>query len=183
MNKSIIVSKTPGSHNVDLPKGYSEHLTSLFFRGELPSDEWNRSNDLWPNYISLFDITRDDIPELIKLMSDKDIENNETEKISWAPIYAWRLLGQLKATEAIPCLIDRLKSNFEECSDHEFDEFHSEDGWVSEEIPVILGMMGGCALESLSKELMDVNASYWFTIYLLDSFTLIGKNDFYNRES
>jgi len=56
--------------------------------------------DHWPDYLEYgFDKTH--IQELIELLSGEDLWSHKDCKESWGGIHAWRVLGQLKAKEAI----------------------------------------------------------------------------------
>lgn len=55
----------------------------------------------WPDYLSL-GLTEKDIPQLIEMFKDKDLQFAKTSSMEvWAPVHAWRTLGQLKAKEEI----------------------------------------------------------------------------------
>lgn len=46
------------------------------------------------------------IPRLIEIAEDRDLWNEDSPGEGWAPIHAVEMLGQLKAAEAVPLLID-----------------------------------------------------------------------------
>ena len=58
--------------------------------------------DKWPNYLEL-GLTLEDIPELIRMATDRKLRDLEEEEYEdedtdfWAPIHAIRALGQLHA--------------------------------------------------------------------------------------
>lgn len=90
---------------------YTEPVSKLLSLGH-PD---NRDN--WLDYQSL-GVTRADIPELIRLLKDKDLrwmespddlEEDEDLTEWYGQIHAWRALAQLKAEEAIPALLDSLQ--------------------------------------------------------------------------
>lgn len=84
----------------------------------------------WPDYPAL-GFTEAHIPELIRMAGDEELlwAMSDTLEV-WAPVHAWRTLGQLKAKEAIPVLLDHL------------DLVEDNDDWAGEDIPKALGMMG-----------------------------------------
>jgi hypothetical protein len=84
----------------------------------------------WPDY-SLLGITRGHIPGLIEIATDQALFNlsDESDPRGWAPVHAWRSLGQLHAAEAIAPLM-RL---FHEVKDND---------WVIEEMPDVFALIG-----------------------------------------
>ena len=96
----------------------------------------------WPDY-SQYGIGSEDVDELIKLATDPllhgaPIESNDV----WVPLHAWRALGQLGDSRAIEPLINA------------FDAL-CDDDWASEELPVVLGMMGARAIAPLADFLKN----------------------------
>ncbi len=71
-----------------------------------------------------------------------DVESPEL----WAPLHAWRALGQLRAEEAAPSLV-RL---FEQLDD---------DDWVEEELPRVFAMIGPAAIPALAAYLDDADVA------------------------
>lgn len=99
----------------------------------------------WPNYVQDYQLSAADIPELVVLLEDRSIiqtHNTRTSKKSWAPIHAWRALGQLRAVDALPSLFQLL------------------DGWndfdyALEEIYRVLAMIGEPALAPAQRYFQD----------------------------
>ena len=84
--------------------------------------------------------------ELIRMATDEALYYSESDSDAvWAPIYAWRALGQLHVEEAIAPLITVLRR-----ADREMG-----DDWVSSELPTVLGSFGKPALEPLATFLAD----------------------------
>lgn len=89
-----------------------------------------------------FGIGMEHVPELIRVMQDKDLFKWDDENIKDEPpaiyafIHAWRALGQLRAEAAIEPLLDLIA---------EQDEGEWID-WVTEEVPKVLGQIGPVAL-------------------------------------
>src|SRR5947209_10881753 len=78
--------------------------------------------DKWPNYLEL-GFGPEHIPELIRMATANNLRSDEAPDLEfWAPVHAWRTLGQLHAEAAIEPLL-RL---FED---------HIGDDWVTEELP------------------------------------------------
>ena len=90
---------------------------------------------------------REHAAELIRMAMDEALyyADSDSEAV-WAPIYAWRALGQLQVVEAIAPLVTVLRR-----ADRE-----GGDDWVSGELPDILGAFGKPALEPLAAFLEDV---------------------------
>lgn len=97
----------------------------------------------WPDYLKL-DLTHDHIPELIRMMTDRELLWADQDSIEvWAPVHAWRTLGQLRAEEAIKQPLIGL-----------FDEL-SEDDWASDELPEVMALFGAKAIQPLKEYLSD----------------------------
>jgi hypothetical protein len=84
--------------------------------------------DEWLNYSSL-GITEEHIPELIEFFKDENYGFNADDCINcWGQLHAWRALGQLRAKEAVPSLIEHLDN--QDYSD-----------WANEELPEVFAMI------------------------------------------
>jgi hypothetical protein len=96
----------------------------------------------WPDY-SQFGIGSEDVDDLIQLALDPALHGAPTESNEvWVPLHAWRALGQLGDSRAIDPLINA------------FDTL-CDDDWASEELPLVLGMMGERAIGPLIEFLED----------------------------
>ncbi len=101
------------------------------------------SPDNWPNYLEL-GLSPEHIPELIRMATDEQLNEADTDSLEvWAPIHAWRALGQLQAQAAIEPLL----TLFETLKD---------DDWVMSELPEVLGRIGPAALPALAAYLADI---------------------------
>lgn len=121
---------------------YSPPANQLLTYGECD----NISPMDWPNYLKL-GISAAQIPELIRMATDEELyQVNPNSAEFWAPIHAWRTLGQLQAPEAIEPLIGL---------------FPKRDGeeeilvWIGEELPTVLGLIGPAAIPALAAYLAD----------------------------
>lgn len=120
----------------DLP----DHLKLLFEWGSPIKPGYSYRE--WEDYLHL-GFTDADIPNLLMLVSDFYLlEAPQDGAERWVPLYAWRILGQLKSVEAIDSLIEVA-----------FD--YPEDDTVISEIPVVLGMIGKPAMASVARMLSD----------------------------
>jgi len=98
----------------------------------------------WPVYTAL-GLTREHIPDLIRVIQDDNLNNADSESREvWAPLHAWRALGQLRAVEAVEPLLGLL---------WRIDEW--DDDWVGEELPRVFSMIGAPAIPALAAYLAD----------------------------
>ena len=117
---------------------YSHPVNKLLSYGDI-------HNQLkWPNYLKL-GFTEANVPELIQMATDKELTAANSERHeAWAPVHAWRVLGQLKAADAVEPLIKL------------FHELEDND-WVDDELPTVFGMIGPVALDALTNYLADTS--------------------------
>ncbi|QTA86335.1 HEAT repeat domain-containing protein [Desulfonema magnum] len=102
-----------------------------------------RSFMKWPDYLSEFGFTSEHIPELIRMATDKTLNwaGCDSSEV-WAPVHAWRALGQLHAEEATEPLMSLL---------HEPDDAD----WAREELPIVFQMIGQKAVPALVRYLAE----------------------------
>ncbi|RUT05041.1 hypothetical protein DSM106972_038620 [Dulcicalothrix desertica PCC 7102] len=95
-----------------------------------------------PNYIEEFGFGKEHIPDLIRLATDKNLYETHFDSLEvWAPVHAWRALGQLRAKEAIEPLITL---------------FHDiEDDWTNFDLPKSFGLIGEPAIPALTEYIND----------------------------
>lgn len=99
--------------------------------------EYNPTDRHWPDYIEKFGFTKSDIPDLLSILSDPALHNvGINSKEVWAPLHAWRILGQLHAEDAVEPLIQLF-------------DFLKDDDWAFSEVPDVLGMIGQPAINPL----------------------------------
>jgi hypothetical protein len=97
---------------------------------------------VWPDYRHL-GLTERHVPGLVDLATGSALlAGAGHDRASWAPIHAWRALGQLRATLAAPLLLALL-------------EREAQDAWVFGEVPMVLGMIGPAALAGATLLLFD----------------------------
>lgn len=110
----------------------------------------------WPDYLAL-GIGPDDIPELIRLATDREIhdihveEYDEDDPTFYAAVHAIRALGQLHSEAAIYPLLSL------------FDE--SGDEWIVEELAEVYGMIGPQAIPALASYLQDTSHEIYSRAY------------------
>lgn len=122
-----------------------KHLAALGF----PQDP-----DHWQAY-DQHGIGRVHIPALIELLQDaasylNNIELDENDPVAWAPVHAWRALGQMQAVEALPVLLDLLAL---------LDT--SADDLVMDELPDVFAALGPAALPQLCGYLLEPEHGIW----------------------
>ena len=118
----------------------------------------------WPNYLEL-GLTAEHIPELIRMVTDEELNWADSDSLEvWAPVHAWRALGQLKAEEAIESLMNL------------FHELEDSD-WAGEELPEVYGMIGAKAIPTLAVYLADTSHDVFPRIRAARSLECIGNQD------
>jgi PBS lyase HEAT-like repeat len=118
--------------------------------------------DEWPDYREL-GIGPEHVPELIQMATDEALNEADSESTEvWAPVHAWRALGQLRAVEAVEPLLEL------------FDRLE-EDDWVHEELPAVFGLIGPAALPALAAYLADLSHTDSSRISAIRSMEEIGK--------
>jgi len=84
------------------------------------------------------------IPDLIRLATHEELVwANDDHVDIWAPIHAWRALGQLRAEAAIEPLFSLFIGV-------------DESDWVTELMPEVFGMIGPAALPKLKAAIADI---------------------------
>ena len=127
-----------------MPRSYQDPVAKLLVYGACD----NRGGiEAWPDYLAL-GFTEAHVPELLRMASDRDLnEANRDSFHIWAPVHAWRTLGQLRAEAAAGPLV-RL-----------FEQF-SDDDWVNNELPQVLSLIGPAAVPALAGFLEDGDAGF-----------------------
>jgi hypothetical protein len=117
----------------------------------------------WADYLAQFNLTTADIAELIRMATDSELNWAESESLEvWAPVHAWRALGQLKAEAAIEPLISI------------FNEMEDSD-WFREEMPDVFGLIGPTAIPGLAEFLANPNNIFWSRWMSADVLVKIGQ--------
>jgi hypothetical protein len=105
---------------------YTAPVDQLLSLGS-PGEIW----DPWADYLEL-GFTHEHVPELIRMATDPALNESEGLVDVWAPLHAWRTLGQLRADAAAQPLVDLLAT--------------VDDDWIQDDLPQALGMIGGAAI-------------------------------------
>lgn len=143
------------------PKDFSEPVLALISLGEKAA-----RTAQWPDYRGL-GITVEHILELIRILDEIEEfwpEEPVDDPQVYAPIHAWRALGQLKAEQAIPHLIDLIIWNEEGDMD-----------WIMEEVPDVIGMIGPVSIPALQELLLNLLKLEWAPITIAHCLTEVGQ--------
>jgi hypothetical protein len=125
--------------------------------------ELDKKQQGWPNYVEELGLGSEHIPDLIRMATDEELRWADSESLEvWAPVHAWRALGQLRAEAAIEPLLPL----YEEAED---------DDWVIEELPEVYGMIGPAAIPAIAAYIGDQVLPDWPRIVASRSLEEIGK--------
>src|SRR5215213_5616541 len=109
----------------ELGVGYAAPVQRLLSFGEARS--YNPSE--WPDYCTRFGLEREHISDLIRMTCDAALNQaDSTSSEVWAPMHAWRALGQMRAAEAVLPLLALLRGA-------------EDDEAAAEELPAVFGMI------------------------------------------
>ena len=118
----------------------------------------------WRDYAAL-GISMDAVPDLIRMATDEQLNNGpQKSPLVWAPVHAWRALGQLRAPEAIAPLLTLFQR---------VDDF--EDEWVQSDLPEALAQIGALALGPTVDYLADTTHGEWARVSAADALGHIGQ--------
>ena len=110
-----------------------------------------RTDEPWPNYLEL-GFSEAHVPELIRMMADRDLNNAKVDSLEvWAPLHAWRTLGQLRAVEAAKPMV-RL-----------FEKFRG-DNWLATELPEAFSLIGPASIPAITEFMGDVSVEEYSRI-------------------
>jgi hypothetical protein len=138
---------------------YSNPVAQLLQLGDDRTD----LHEPWLDYKQL-GLTADHIPALIQLASDRELlQLEEDTSAAWAPLHAWRSLGQLQATAAVVPLLDLAESE-EAWSD-----------WLLVDLPLIFQLIGLPAIPALAKRLQQAQAFETYCV-AVEGLEAIAKN-------
>lgn len=136
------------SHN------YQPPVDKLLAAGECQVSEFGDYSE--------YGFTQEHVPELIRMAGDDSLHWADSDSAEvWAPVHAWRVLGQLKATEAVEPLLQLLHT-------------YRDSDWVQEEIPRIMEMIGPPALPALRNYLSPPEHGDFPRVAAANGVSLIG---------
>ncbi len=102
----------------------------------------------WQDYLQDVGLTAADIPELIRMMTDRKLWQSEEGQEAWSVVHAWRALGQLKAVDAIAPLLSQWGQS-------------EDDDWLVCEAPSVFQVMGIDALPALAAAMANQSLNEW----------------------
>lgn len=144
---------------------YSEMVGKLLVLGE-PKGMWSE----WINY-SEIGLTAAHVSELIEMVCDDGLNFASTDSPEvWAPLHAWRALGQMKAVESVDALLAQL---------HLVDD--NSDDWMSNDFPLVFSEMGYPAVPALAAYIVDPGKSRYARICAMQCLEKIGETDLLSR--
>jgi uncharacterized protein DUF1186 len=116
----------------------------------------------WPDYGQL-GLGPEHIADLIRMATDPQLNRaDEDNQAVWAPIHAWRALGQLRAAEAVEPLLSL------------HDTLEDKD-WILQELPAVYGLIGSPAVPALSAYLADPEHDLWSRVAAANGLAKIGQ--------
>ena len=123
----------------------------------------------WPDYNAL-GLTEDHVAELIQMSTDEalNVAPGDSEAV-WAPLHAWRALGQLRATEAIEPLLG-------------LTETYVDDDWLAYELPIVFAMIGADTLPHVHSFLADSSRDLGARLIMTTALRRLGESDASLRE-
>jgi hypothetical protein len=125
-------------HN-DLCTDYAGPVGRLLIIGETR----NYDPAEWPDYAGEFGLGCEHIAELIRLACDTALNQGDPDSREvWAPLHAWRALGQLQAEVSVAPLLAFLKTAV-------------GDEAVGQDFPIVFGMIGPAAIPHIAGFLTD----------------------------
>jgi len=124
----------------------------------------------WPDYLQ-YGFKEADTPALLDLVADETFDQADSESAEiWAPLHAWRTLGQLGNSQAAIPLIAQ------------FDRLYNDD-WALTELSVVMGMLGETAIIPLATYLNETQHDEFARVLAADSLAEIAKHQSDCRES
>jgi hypothetical protein len=120
-----------------MTSSYQEPLNRLMKLGAEPA-----RRRTWPDYRHL-GLGERHVPGLIQIALDPELHAApERDPAAWAPVHAWRALAQIGSPMAVSGLLELLEREI-------------GNGWVHDEVPAVLGMIGPAALTGATLMLFD----------------------------
>jgi len=147
---------------IEVPNGaYSAPVAALLSLGKPAAS--NRRARPWNDYQAR-GITEEHVPDLIRMATDEALNREpDTSTGVWAPLHAWRALGQLGAFAAVEPLLtlaDQL----------------DDDPWLADDLPVLMSMIGGATLPYLEGFLANADRTKGARVTIASAVARIGQD-------
>jgi yecA family protein len=124
----------------------------------------------WPDYLAKYGFTLDDVPALLALFANEEINTLNSDRPEvWAPLHAWRILGQLGSEDAISPIVQS------------FDTLHEDDSALSE-LPGVIGMIGPAAIPVLAEYWRQPGKDEFSYVMAMDALCEIAQQHPSSRE-
>lgn len=141
----------------------SSAIERLSRKGD-PRDTWHwHEGD--PDYVVEFGLCPEHIPALIEIARQwADRGERFEDETLYAPVHAWRALGQLEAVEAVEPLLT-MQNRLDELG----------DDWYLEEFHVVFGLVGPLAIPAMADYLADRGNSEYGRVSSANGLCEVGK--------
>ena len=137
---------------------YEPPVNALLALGEIPF------TGEWINY-EVYGLSQEHVATLVHMATDEYLHSSERQEPElWAPVHAWRALGQLRASKAVAPLLGLI------------DEYRDND-WIHEEIPIVIGMIGAAAIAPTRDFLRELHRDLYALAGAAHGLEEIGKKD------
>lgn len=141
------------------PNTYLPPVSELLQLGE----PLGKERQEWRDYSTL-GISAESVSELIRMATDPALNDGpQDSKVVWAPVHAWRALGQLRAAEAVVPLLDLLQRT------------DDSDDWIMSDLPEALAQIGAAAVGPVANYLADTTRGEWARVTAADALGHIGQ--------
>ncbi len=149
------IEQVPGLSGALAMSRFPAPVSGLLKLGRIDNTGNIEPERAWRNYVMEFGFTDEHIPDLIDMACDPEL-NNADEGIPevWAPVHAWRALGQLKAAEAVMPLLAVASM--------------TDDDLLFGDLPRVLGLIGPQAFPDIEAFLDADDNSPWSIISAID---------------
>lgn len=138
----------------------TENIALLFDWGNPSNKNYDKRD--WGDYLQ-YGFSQADESGLIELLIDKKFHDALPESNDiWVPLYAWRILGELRSKNAIEPLISIF-------------DILSDDDWAFSEVPVVMGMIGEPAIVPLCCYLREHQHDEFARVIASDSIVEIAR--------
>jgi len=132
-----------------MSEAYHDPVAQLLTLGD--PRQGGRMAPEWRDYLAL-GLAPEHVPELVRMALDEDLHGADLESPEvWAPLHAWRALGQLRAESAVEPLLQLLDRS-------------DDDDSMQEDLPRVFGMIGPAAIPGLRDFLADAEHGVWARI-------------------
>jgi hypothetical protein len=145
----------------ELPQ-YPPPLDRLFQKGEVELGvEWEGAG---PDYVGDLGLSSEHVSALVEIARGQTaLVDYPADDAGWAPVHAWRALGQLRAVEAVEPLLSMLTVLTDTG-----DEYHAYD------FPVVFGMIGPPAIAGLAAYVRNAENPLYARVNAADGMCNVG---------